>query len=290
MLGKKEKKEKTETAEKQRKTAKKKEKKTTKKKKEQEVAVYENGAVNYNVYVMSVKEKVFYSLFAAIGLWLLGYIFYRSVPLSCILALLSLKFPKYQTQVLLKKRKQKLNQQFKDMLYSLSSAVSAGNSVERGFALALEDMMNQYADPNAYIVKELELIVSKLSLGQNIEEILLDFGQRSGLEDIVTFANIFEISKRTGGNLVRIIRQTTDTIADKIEIELEIDTMLSGKKMEQKVLVAMPIFLVFVLTQTTDGFMTPIFTTFGGRIVATLALIMIGISYLWSKKITDIQV
>ncbi|MDO4324697.1 MAG: type II secretion system F family protein [bacterium] len=285
MLGKKKEKEEIEKAEQEGKAAKKR-----KRKKEQEVAVYENGAVNYNVYVMSVGEKVFYILLAAAGLWVLGYIFYRSLPLSCVLALLSLKFPKYQTQVLMKKRKQKLNQQFKDMLYSLSSAVSAGNSVERGFALALDDMMNQYADPNAYIVKELELIVSKLSLGQNIEEILLDFGQRSGLEDIVTFANIFEISKRTGGNLVRIIRQTTDTIADKIEIESEIDTMLSGKKMEQKVLVAMPIFLVFVLTQTTEGFMTPIFTTLGGRMIATFSLLLIAISYFWSKKITDIQV
>lgn len=285
MLGKKKEKEEIEKAEQEGKATKKR-----KRKKEQEVAVYENGAVNYNVYVMSVGEKVFYILLAAAGLWVLGYIFYRSVPLSCVLALLSLKFPKYQTQVLMKKRKQKLNQQFKDMLYSLSSAVSAGNSVERGFSLALDDMMNQYADPNAYIVKELELIVSKLSLGQNIEEILLDFGQRSGLEDIVTFANIFEISKRTGGNLVRIIRQTTDTIADKIEIESEIDTMLSGKKMEQKVLVAMPIFLVFVLTQTTEGFMTPIFTTFEGRMIATFSLLLIAISYFWSKKITDIQV
>ena len=35
------------------------------------------------------------------------------------------------------------------------------------------------------------------------------------LEDIKTFADIFVVSKRTGGNLVQIIRQTTDIIADK---------------------------------------------------------------------------
>lgn len=261
-----------------------------KKKPETPAAVYENGAVNYEVYIMSRKEKAGYILLAAVGLFLLGYIFYRSLILSLLLALLAFKYPALRTRQLIRNRKQKLNIQFKDMLYSLSSIVSAGNSVERGFSLVMDDMMNQYADPNAYIIKELQLINSRICLSQNIEDILMDLGKRSGLEDISTFANIFEISKRTGGNLVEIIRQTTDTVAEKIEIEAEIDTLLSGKKMEQKVLTAMPILLVLVLTETTGGFMAPIFTTVAGRLVATVALLMIGIGFFWSQRITDIEI
>jgi len=57
---------------------------------------------------------------------------------------------------------------------------------------------------------------------------------RSKNEDVLTFSNIFDISKRQGGNIMQIIRQTTDVISEKIETKTEIETSLSGKKMEQK--------------------------------------------------------
>lgn len=250
----------------------------------------ENGAVFYDVYVMTKREWLMYVALAGIALAAAGWVFYQNVILSAVLACGGILFPKYQTKVLIKKRKRQLTLQFKDMLYSLSSAVSSGSSVERGFTLALEDMRNQYVDPKTYIIRELELIESRLSLNQNIEEILRDLGVRSGIEDIVTFASIFEISKRTGGNIVDIIRQTTDVISDKIEVEAEMETMLSGKKMEQKVLTAVPIVLLLLLTKTTGDFMYPVFHTLGGRVVSTIALCMIAAGSIWSRKITDIQI
>ena len=68
------------------------------------------------------------------------------------------------------------------------------------------------------------------------------------------------------------------------------DTMLSGKKMEQKVLTVVPVVLLLLLTKTTGDFMYPVFHSFGGAVVSTIALVMIGAGSLWSRKITDIQI
>ena len=155
---------------------------------------------------------------------------------------------------------------------------------------ALEDMERQYGNPNTLIIQELELIVSKLALGQNIEDLFLDLAQRSGIDDIRTFAHIFEISKRTGGNLMQIMRQTSDIIMEKIETKQEMETALAEKKMEQKVLTAAPIALMFLMTQSTGDFMKPLFTTPGGRVICTVALVIIVIGYLWGKKLTDIEI
>lgn len=261
-----------------------------KKKKNETVEADYNGATNYNVYHMPAGEFVLYTLLAAACLFALGYIFYQNYILSGILALFALKYPKLKNKDIIRKRKKQLSLQFKDMLYSLSSAVSAGNSVERAIVITRDDMINQYGESGVFIVDELELMISKLSVNQNIEDILADFAKRSGLEDIQTFADIFEVSKRTGGNIVQIIRQTTDVISDKIEIETEIDTVLSGKKMEQKVVTVMPILLTLFMTVSTDGFMDPIFTTLSGRITSTIALGLIIIGTLWSNAITNIEV
>lgn len=249
-----------------------------------------NYFTDYNAYKMTLGERIMYIILAAIVIFIIGFIFYRSIIFSLILTPLALLYPKYRLTQIIHKRKKQLTLQFKDMLYSLSSAIGAGNSVETSLNIVLNDMERQYFDPDTFIIKELELMVSKISLNQNIEDIFRDFAARSGIEDIKTFASIFEISKRTGGNLIEIIRQSSIIITEKIEMKMEIDTSLAGRKMEQKVLTIIPIVLIWVLTETTEGFMDVIFTSAEGRVVATVALIMILAGYLWSRKITDIQI
>lgn len=250
----------------------------------------ETSQLDYSVYIMTLQEKALYTLMAAVVLFAVGYVFYRSILISGVFALLSFKYPQMRAKAIAAKRQQALTLQFKDMLYSISSAVGAGSSVENSLSIALEDMRKQYASPNTSIIRELELMVARVRLGQNVEDIFNDFARRSQIEDVATFANIFDISKRTGGNMIRIIRQTTDVISEKIETKNEIDTALSGRKMEQKVLTAVPIVLILFLTYGSGGFMEPVFTTLAGRIVATVALLLILLGNFWSGKITDIKV
>ncbi len=250
----------------------------------------ETAQVDYAEYIMTKGEKIFYTVAAAVVLFAIGYIFYQNLIISAIFALFSFKFPAIQCRTIIRRRQKELSLQFKDMLYSLSSAVNSGASVETGITMARDDMLKQYVNPKTIIIEELNLMVSRLSFGLNIEEVFADFAKRSHNEDVLTFANIFEISKRQGGNIMQIIRQTTNVISEKIETKSEIETALSGRQMEQKVMTAMPILMVFFMTKTTDGFMDPIFNTVGGRIIATLGLLMIGAGYLWSQKITNIEV
>lgn len=249
-----------------------------------------NGATNYNIYKMNKKEWLLYVLLAAIGIYAIGYIFYRNIVIAMILTPFALKFPSIRTKDIIKKRKTKLTLQFKDMLYSLSSAVGSGVSIENSIDYVLEDMIMQYGEEGSFIVEELKLMKQKLSLSVTIEEVFRDFAERSGVVDIQTFSNIFEVANRTGGDIIKITRQTSNIISDKIEVKMDMDTMLSGKKMEQKVLTIIPIGLVYMLTVTSGDFMDPLFETIAGNLVATVSLIIMAIGYFWSKHITDIQV
>lgn len=264
-------------------------KKQERKYKKENISEEQSGGTDYSVYQMKYLEKIVTILIAGGCLFALGYIFYQSIILSSFLALFALKYPKIRTKQIIKSRKKKLMLQFKDMLYSLSSAIGAGNSVEKAMEITLSDLEYQYNDPNLFIIKELELIVSRLEMNWNVEDALNDFAKRSHVEDIKTFANIFEISKRTGGNLIQIIRQSTNIITDKIETKIEIETMLSGQKMEQKVITVIPIVLVYFLTKSSGDFMLPMFTTLIGRVVSTIALVIILVGNLWAKKIADVE-
>ena len=93
-------------------------------------------------------------------------------------------------------------------------------------------------------MKELEVILSCMDNNVNIEVPLLDFGARSGVDDIVSFANVFQTCLREGGNIKDTIRNTHEILSDKMEIAEEIETTVTGARSEQYMMLIMPILLI----------------------------------------------
>ena len=86
------------------------------------------------------------------------------------------------------------------------------------------------------IVHEVKLICMGLRNNINIEPLLIDFAERSGLDDVMSFANVFEVCNRQGGDLKKVVADTREIINDKIEVEMEIETMLSGSVNELNIM------------------------------------------------------
>lgn len=246
--------------------------------------------IDYDVYVMKPLEKVLYVMAAAVVIFIIAFVFYHSIILSLLLTPFALFYPKMRTKEIIKKRKNELNLQFKDLLYSLSSSLIAGKSIESAFKEAIKDLSILYPSPETYIIQEVELIVRRIEMNETVESALEDLSKRSHLEDIENFFDVFQTCKRTGGNLVSVMRNTSNIINDKIEIKEEINTILSSKKFEQKILSIMPIFIIALLSATTDDYMAPVFNTPIGRIVMTIAMVVIAVGYFISVKIMDINV
>ncbi|WP_242866737.1 type II secretion system F family protein [Abyssisolibacter fermentans] len=250
----------------------------------------DNELIDYNTYNMNLKEKIFYTMIAAIVVFVIGYVFYRSIIMALIITPVALKYPSMREKEIIKNQKKKLSIQFKEALYAVSSSLSAGKSVEMAFKDALKDLKVLYINPDTFILKELEYIIRRLELNETIENTLLDFKSRAHLEDVSNFVDVFVICKRTGGDLVDIIKTTSDTIADKIHIKQDIDVMLSQKKLEQKILGIMPIVLILLLSWSCPEYMNPVFNTFIGKVVITIAIALFVVSYFLAVKIINIEV
>ena len=248
------------------------------------------GLIDYDIYIMTPKEKFIYTSAAAIAIFLIGYVFYRSVVLSMLIVPVALLYPKIKTQNIISKRKYELSLQFKEALYVLSSSLSAGKSIEMAFVDAMKDLIILYTDQDAFIIKEFQYIVRKLQMNETIESALTDFARRSHIEDIQNFVDTFQTCKRTGGNLVQVMKNTSDIINDKITVRQEIATMLSQRKFEQKILNLLPLGMIFLLSTSAGDFMEPIFTRAAGRVVMTGAMVLLAVAYFISEKIIDIEV
>ncbi len=259
-------------------------------KKKEEIRPREDGLTDYNIYIMSRQEKIANIIFAAVVLFLVGYVFYRNWILSAILMLFSVKFPEIRTKQIIEKRKNQLTLQFKDMLYSLSSALSVGKSVETGIRDSLQDLRVMYPDPNTDILREMEYILRGIGMNNTVEEMFAQFGERAHLEDIDNFVDIFVTCKRTGGDLIEVMRSTSNTIGEKIEVKQEINTMISGKKYEFNFMMILPVIMVEFLALTSGDYMDPVFTEPAGIAAMTAAIAIFAVAYVVGSKIMKIDI
>lgn len=249
-----------------------------------------NGLVNYNNYIMTKMEKVKWALIGMAVVFVAAYIFYQDLIWSLVFSLIGLKFPDIKKKDIIAKRKQKLLMQFKEALYVISTSLSAGRSVENAFIDAKKDLEKifDFGKEN-YIIDELTYINRRIQMNQTIEEALEDFADRSDLEDIRTFANVFVACKSTGGNLKSVTEITSRIIGEKITTKQDIETLISGKKFEANILAFIPFGIILFLKMSAPDFLTALYT-FQGRLLATGALLVIGVSVIWGRKIMNIEV
>ena len=245
---------------------------------------------DYNIYIMANKEKLFYIIVAAVVIYAAGFVFYRNHFLSILICPLALLYPRMKTRDIVAKRKDELNVQFKDMLYSLSSSMSAGKPIELAFRDVLEDLFILYPDRSVSIIREVEYINRRIGMNETVEYALADFARRAHIEDVDNFVDVVYTCKRTGGNIVEVIKNTSNIINDKVEIKQEINMLLTERRLEQKVLNILPILMIILLSLSAGDYIKPVFTTAAGRVVMSISLVLITAAYMISKKIMNINV
>lgn len=260
---------------------------------------------NYNVYHMSKKEKILYFILAFIVGAAVGYLFYggigkdefgRPTTITYILNVLipgvvgtvaGILFVPIRTEQIITSKKAKLNTQFRDMLETLSTNLGAGKNVTDSFKSVYDDLKVQYEE-DAFILKELEVILSGMNNNIDIEVLLEDFGRRSGNEDIQSFANVFRVCYRKGGNIKQTIRATYKILSDKMEIAEEIETMVTSAKSEQNIMIVMPIALIGIIKMMSpefgDNFVSP-----AGLVATTVAIVLFVAAFFVGRSITNIK-
>lgn len=261
---------------------------------------------NYKVYHMKFYEKILCFLIGFIVGAAVGYLFYGGIgkndlgeptKLTYILNIVisgtvgliaGFAYVPMRKKQIEQKQIAKLNKQFRDFLEAFNTSLGAGKNVVDSFHTVYDDLKVQY-DEGAYIVEEIRIIISGIANNVDIEVLLQDFGKRSGIDDILSFANIFKICYRKGGNIKDIIRSTHEILSDKMEITEEIETVVTSNKFEQKIMIFMPIALIGVIKMMSPDFAKN-FVTFTGILSTTIAIIMFVVAFVIGRKVLDIKV
>ena len=192
-------------------------------------------------------------------------------------------------QKAIRKRLDRLRTQFFDLLEAMGVSMRAGSPVLKALESARDDLVLIHGEESD-IITELDLILGRFHNAVPLSEAFSDLAQRSGLEDIASFAAIYATIEGKSSRVDEIIRETQTVIADKMEIEMEIDTLMAAAKSEVNIMLFMPLVILLVIGYAGAGFMDVIYTEPIGRVVATGGLGVFILSYILAQKFSNVKI
>lgn len=172
--------------------------------------------------------------------------------------------------------------QFRDCINCISSALESGYSIENALKEAYLDMKLSYSEEDL-IMKEMKGIIAAVGNNRTVEDIFLDFSLRSGVDDIKSFADIFATAKRTGGNLILIIKSTADVIHTRVELKRELRTVIASKKYEADIMKLIPFGILIYLRVFSPDMVAALYGNLFGIVFMTIVLVL----YLLLCRISD---
>lgn len=243
---------------------------------------------NQNIRIS--KKEYFINIFViSLIIFIAAKLFYGSFAVGLMLIPLEIPILRQRKEKIITKKEEQLETAFKDMLISVTDALKTGYSIENAIKESYRDLLSVYGYESV-ICQELRLMISRINLNVSIESVMTEFAQRMGLKSADMFARMFITAKRTGGNMTEIIKNVTDDIVLKESVKDEIRVMMNSKKTEQKVMTVIPLFLLLYINITSQGFLDIMYESVMGRCVMTVCLFCYMAAYIWSEKITEIEV
>ena len=167
--------------------------------------------MNYKVYHMGKVEKILTFMLAFVIGAAVAYLFYgglfkdeygnattatwiSNIVIMLVVGIIAGRmFVPIRTKSIIDKNQRKLKEQFRSMLEAVNTSLGAGNNALDSFESAYRDLRVQYEE-DAFILKELNAILVSNRNNIDIETVLKDFGERSGIDDIKSFEDLKKVA------------------------------------------------------------------------------------------------
>ncbi len=220
---------------------------------------------------------------------LISYLFYGTILGAILLSPYLIRYIKSWERQVIQKRKQSFQLQFKEAIQSLSAALNVGYSVENAMREAWKDLRLLYKK-DEMILREFHYMIRQLDMNLSVEAILKAFAERTQDEEVRIFVDVFSMAKRSGGDMIGIIRNAVYQIGEKIDVKREIDTVMAAKKMEFKVMSAVPFAMICYIKLSFPEFVNVLYGNILGVIVMTICLVIYVAAFEYGKRIVEIEV
>jgi len=198
--------------------------------------------------------------------------FYFSLPIAAAAAAIPFVAVTIKRQM----RLRKFEEHFPEALDLLGRAVRAGHA----FTTGLEMISKESPEP---LAGEFRTTFEEQNFGLPLRDALLNMTERVPIIDVRFFVTALLIQKETGGNLAEILDGLARVIRDRFRIYREVRVRTAQGRLTAGILIALPIFMMLILSVLNPKYIGVLFTDPKGPFVLATAATMqlVGSAILW---------
>ncbi|MEX2236487.1 MAG: type II secretion system F family protein [Dehalococcoidia bacterium] len=177
----------------------------------------------------------------------------------------------------------KLNRQLPEAIQLVASSLKAGFALLQAFEAAADRAPQPMAG-------ELTRMIRDVTLGANMEDAIVAWGQRIPGPDLDIVINAILVQRTVGGNLGEILDTVGETMRQRERLKGEISALTAQQRLSGIVVGVLPIAVGGFITVVNPEYMSPMFNEPLGKVILVVAGFMEIASFFVIKKILDIEI
>jgi tight adherence protein B len=203
--------------------------------------------------------------------------------LGLVAGAFALQSPRWFLAFLKRRRLHKFNLQLVDTLIGMSNALKAGFSITQ----ACESVVKEGENP---IAQEFDMFLQQTRVGVSFSDALSNLERRVGSDDMTLVASAIETARKTGGNLTEILEKISQTIRERMRIEMRIRTLTAQGRLQGIIVGVMPLVIGAAMIIIDPRLMLPFLHSMFGLLAIVGVVLLVGAGGLVIRKIVNIDV
>lgn len=184
------------------------------------------------------------------------------------------------------RRRRELENQFRDLLLSLGASFATGRDLEAALPGAEDHLCRLYGDSR--LAREIRSLIERSNQsGEPIRRTMEHWAKESGSPAIREFMEVYCLCEETGADRGVAAGRAARLIADAIRSEQAFQMQTAQKRLELRIMAAIPVLLLLLLRISSNGYVAVLYGTRPGQIVMTASLALMAVSYLWSNALLE---
>ena len=180
------------------------------------------------------------------------------------------------------RRREKFVQQIPELARILSNATNAGLSIATAWAVAEAEM----AEPAR---SEIERLNSAVRFGAPLEEAMLQLNDRLPSREVRVLMSTMVVSARSGGSLVKALRDISFTLDDRKEVRREIRTTLAQARSTSVLVALLGVGILLMLNTIRPGTVELMTQNIVGQIALVVGFGLFATGFLVIQRMTRVE-
>ena len=200
-----------------------------------------------------------------------AFIFYDSLLAMLLTAVILPLFMHWWAVTMQDAKRAEFERQLAEALQGLTGALEAGHAFENAISEICREQERE-GRARTMVGREFKLMEQELAINIPVETVWEHFAKRCGQQDVQEIAMVIDAGKRSGGNLIHVMRRCMLQIAEKIDVRREIEASLSSRKMELYLMLMMPAAVLLYMRLVFSDMMAMLYGNAAGIAVMTVCL------------------